>query len=74
MDAYWWVIGLVAHTTRCIAAPPIPPQDLPPTSIVKWHEEPEYEHLDMIWADTAAKNIFVQVAALLRAYSGGSDK
>lgn len=51
-----------------------PPQDLPATSIVKWHEEPEYEHLDMIWADTAAKNIFKEVATLLKAYSGGSEK
>lgn len=45
-------------------------QDLPPTSVVKWHEELEYEHLDMIWADSAPKHVFGEVAALLKAYSG----
>ncbi len=36
---------------------------------MKWHAEPEYEHLDMIWADTAVKQIFPEVAKLLKAYS-----
>lgn len=44
-------------------------RDLPPSALVKWHEEPEYEHLDMVWADTAVTNVFPGVAKLLTAYS-----
>ncbi|CAE7621701.1 unnamed protein product [Symbiodinium microadriaticum] len=32
------------------------------------HEEPLYEHLDMIWADTASTNIFPKVVDLLALY------
>lgn len=37
---------------------------------VKWHEEPLYEHLDMIWADTAKDVIFPEVMKLLEEYGG----
>jgi len=51
--------------------PPLPPFDrevLP--ACVKWHEEPLYEHLDMIWADTAKDVIFPEVMKLLEEYGG----
>jgi hypothetical protein len=31
--------------------------------------EPEYEHLDMIWADTAKDNVFPELVKLLHEYS-----
>jgi hypothetical protein len=41
---------------------------------VRWHAEKEYEHLDMIWADTAVKNIFPEVSKLLKAFGSGKEK
>ncbi|EWM22168.1 triglyceride lipase-cholesterol esterase [Nannochloropsis gaditana] len=32
---------------------------------IRWHMEPEYEHLDMIWADTAKDNVFPELVKLL---------
>jgi hypothetical protein len=36
---------------------------------VKWHEEPLYEHLDVIWADSAKDTVFPEVVKLLQEYS-----
>uniref|UniRef100_I2CQR1 Esterase / lipase n=1 Tax=Nannochloropsis gaditana (strain CCMP526) TaxID=1093141 RepID=I2CQR1_NANGC len=36
---------------------------------IRWHMEPEYEHLDMIWADTAKDNVFPELVKLLHEYS-----
>ena len=33
------------------------------------HTEPLYEHLDLIWADTAATNIFPKIVDLIKKYS-----
>ena len=35
---------------------------------VLWHEEPEYEHLDVIWADSALEKVFPPLVKLLKEY------
>jgi hypothetical protein len=42
-------------------------QEMVPNCVLS-HIEPEYEHLDMIWADDVKKKIFTLVLGLLKQY------
>jgi pimeloyl-ACP methyl ester carboxylesterase len=38
------------------------------------HVEPSYEHLDIIWADTAPRKIFPKIRAVMHAYEQNANK
>jgi hypothetical protein len=47
-----------AHTPNCIFA----------------HIEPGYEHLDVLWADTAPSHIFPKIVKVLRTHASHNEK